>query len=248
MFCFFLLRHVNNEITNEYWQESCEKINQYYPECQIFIIDDHSKPEYIIQSKPLNNITVIQCELPPGKGELLPYYYFHKLKSQNEIQYEYAIIIHDSLFLNSKLFTNENMPSTVMFFWHTKRHGADNKVKELDLLRKLKNNSDVINLYINKSKWNVCFGVMSVIKYDFLDHINSKYDFFNILIPLINTKDDRMRLERIYGVICMAEDIRLAENKSYLGDICHHVNWGYSWSDYKKENNTNKLIKVFTGR
>jgi len=249
MFCFFVLRHVNSEVTNEYWQESCSKINHYYPDKKIFIIDDYSKPEFIKQSKPLNNIIIIQSELEPGRGEILPYYYFHKLKSQNEIQYEYAIIIHDSLFLNSHLFTNENMPETIMFLWHTRRHGADNKIKELDLLNKLNNNTDVIHLYHNKYNWYICFGVMSVIKYDFLNNINAKYDFFNVLNPLMNTKDDRMRLERIFGVVCMAEDKTIYDSKSYIGDICNNINWNYNWYDYKEKPPTdNKLIKIFSGR
>lgn len=249
MFCFFVLRHVNNEMTNEYWQESCSKINHYYLDKQIFIIDDNSNPEFVKQSRPLNNIYIIQSEFSAGKGELLPYYYFHKLKSQNEIEYDYAIMLHDSMFLNDVLFTNENMPANAKFLWHTRMHGADNKIKELALLNKLNNNTDVINIYNNKYRWYVCFGAMSVIKYDFLKHINTKYDFFNVLIPLINTRDDRMRLERVFGVVCMTEDDTIYQSRSYIGDICRNTNWGYCWNDYKeKPKPDKKIIKIFSGR
>ena len=150
MFCFFVVRHVNNELTNEYWLESCAKINQYYPNKNIFIIDDNSNPEFIKQTRELKNITIINSEFTKGKGELLPYYYFHKLKQEKKLTETHAIMFHDSMFLNSNMFNNANMPTNVNFLWHTKGHNADNKPIELNLLSKLANNENVINLYNNK--------------------------------------------------------------------------------------------------
>jgi hypothetical protein len=248
MFCFFVLRHVNNAITNEYWQESCAKINQYYPTKHIIIIDDNSNCEFLNQTRELKNVTVINSEFTKGKGELLPYYYFHKLKQESKITETHAIMFHDSIFLNSNMFSNDNLPTNVKFLWHTQKHGSDNKPIECDFLGKLTNNNSVLNLYNNKRQWNICFGVMSVISYTFLDKLNNKYNFFNTMIPLINTRDDRMRLERIFGVLCMTEDSSLLVDKSYMGDICSCKYWGYSWDDYKKGIPENPLIKVFTGR
>jgi hypothetical protein len=37
---FIILRHVNNETTNYYWQDCYNHIRKYYPENIIMIIDD----------------------------------------------------------------------------------------------------------------------------------------------------------------------------------------------------------------
>ena len=248
MFCFFVLRHVNNTITNDYWQESCAKINHYYPDKNIIIIDDNSNLEFLNQTRELKNVTVINSEFTKGKGELLPYYYFHKLKQEAKLTETHAVMFHDSMFLNSNMFNDDNLPMNVKFLWHTKKHGSDNKPVERELLSKLANNENAINLHNNKRQWYVCFGVMSVISYTFLDKLNTKYNFFNTMIPLINTRDDRMRLERIFGVLCMTEDSSLFVEKSYNGDICTNGDWGLSWSDYKNTKLQKKNFKVFTGR
>ena len=39
---FIILRHVNNELTNQYWIHSYKCIRQYYPENNIIIVDDNS--------------------------------------------------------------------------------------------------------------------------------------------------------------------------------------------------------------
>ncbi len=39
---FIILRHVNNELTNQYWIKSIHCIRQFYPENHILIIDDNS--------------------------------------------------------------------------------------------------------------------------------------------------------------------------------------------------------------
>ena len=44
---FIILRHVNNEKTNMYWQKCYKNIRQFYPENDIIIIDDNSHYEYI---------------------------------------------------------------------------------------------------------------------------------------------------------------------------------------------------------
>jgi hypothetical protein len=253
MVVFIVLRHVNSESTNQYWQESCEKINHYYPNKLIFIIDDNSKPEFLNQTRSLNNITVIQSELAPGKGEILPYYYFYKYKWDS-----HAIVFHDSVFIKDYFFDESNLPSRVKFLWHTDNHTWDNRYKEAIMLKGLKNNKELLDYFwTQKDNWALCFGVMSIVSHDFLDYINKKYDFFNVLVPLINTRDDRMRLERIYGVICCFEcSQELLNNKSYIGDINIIDKWGYKWENYKKALTDNclkedypyALVRVFTGR
>ena len=55
---FIMLRHVNNEHTNVYWNKSYDCIRKYYPEHPIVILDDHSTMSYI-NSRPLYKTTVI---------------------------------------------------------------------------------------------------------------------------------------------------------------------------------------------
>lgn len=257
MVVFIVLRHVNNETSNEYWQESCAKINQYYPDTKIYIIDDYSNPIFIKQTHELKHITIIKSELPKGKAELLPYYYFHTYKWDT-----HAIILHDSVFLNGTPFDFNAMPDKVKFLWHTDNHSWDNRYAEALLVKKLKNYTQPLNLFWNLKQWSLCFGVMSAISYTFLDELNKKYDLFNALIPVINTRPDRMRLERIFGLLCCVECNGVSfngdsfnNNKSYMGDIDKINKWSYTWDNYKGDRAGNitelypyGLIKVFSGR
>jgi hypothetical protein len=253
MVVFIVLRHVNNETTNDYWQESCEKINQYYPDKHIFVIDDHSKTEYLNQTRSLKNITVIQSEFSPGKGEILPYYYFHKYKWDT-----HAIVFHDSVYIKDAFFDESHLPSRVKFLWHTDNHTWDSRYREALMIKGLKDSKPLLDYYLTqRHSWALCFGVMSIVSHEFLETINTKYDFFNVLVPQINTRDDRMRLERIYGVICCFEcKDELLNDKSYIGDINIINKWDYTWEKYKNaiENQRLKqeypyaLVRVFTGR
>jgi hypothetical protein len=259
MVVFIILRHVNSETTNEYWQESCAKINQYYPDTNIFVIDDYSNPIFLKQTRELKNVTTIQSELPKGKAELLPYYYFHTYKWDT-----HAIILHDSVFLNNNnVFDLNAMPDKVKFLWHTDNHSWDERYTEALFIKKLKNYTQPLNMFWSLNQWSLCFGVMSAISYAFLDELDKKYDFFNSLIPVINTRTDRMRLERVFGLLCCLEckdheHDPFNNNKSYMGDIDKINKWSYTWDNYKTDSahSTHNLqvlyphglIKVFSGR
>ena len=105
-----------------------------------------------------------------------------------------------------------------------------------------------MNFYDNLDKWNLSFGVMSMIQYQFLDRIQKKYNIFKLL-DYIKTRTDRMCLERIFGLICHKEYPKLIEQSSYFG-VPH--NWGYSFESYLNDIrdgvNTDPIIKVWTGR
>jgi hypothetical protein len=93
---FIILRHVNNEKTNMYWQRCYDSIRQFYPENDIIIIDDNSQYEYIKHAE-LYKVKVIQSKYR-GRGELLPYYYYLSNKL-----FDIAFIIHDSVFIQSHI-------------------------------------------------------------------------------------------------------------------------------------------------
>ena len=58
---FIILRHVNDELTNKYWNHCYNCIRKYYPENNILIIDDNSKYEYISE-KQLYKTTIINIK------------------------------------------------------------------------------------------------------------------------------------------------------------------------------------------
>ena len=75
---FIILRHVNSELTNQYWIHCYNCIRKHYPENMILIIDDNSDYRYIT-NKGLYKTLTINSEYP-GRGELLPYYYYLQYK------------------------------------------------------------------------------------------------------------------------------------------------------------------------
>ncbi len=193
---FIVLRHVSNELSNKYWQHACECIRKFYPFHKIYIIDDNSKQEYVTAISDANTI-VIQSEFPPGKGEILPYYYFYTQKLAQK-----AYIIHDSVFINTHVLDVEC--NDIQFLWSFGDMGFlyDYREIEQNLLSKLNFRDELIKLYNSGCpNWYGCFGVMSYITWDFLANIESVYNFFS-LIPFINSRQDRCSLERAFAIIC----------------------------------------------
>lgn len=187
-----ITRHVTSSETNEFWKICYDSIREIYPKIKIIIIDDNS-PYREFGEKQLVNCETIESEFP-RRGELLPYYYFHKFKLADK-----AIVLHDSVFINKQI--NINNIKTFKFLWDF-RHNWDNDQEILKIMEKLENKDDIINFYKNKDKWKGCFGVMSIIKWEFLDIIDKKFNFFNIMIDNITDREKRMCLERIYACIC----------------------------------------------
>ena len=74
---FIITRHVNSETTNKYWNNCVRCIRRFYPCRKIVIIDDNSNKEFLIPFANYTNVEIVESEFP-GRGELLPYYYFLK--------------------------------------------------------------------------------------------------------------------------------------------------------------------------
>jgi UDP-glucose 4-epimerase len=234
-FGFIILRHVNNEQTNLYWQKCYISIRKFYPEQKIVIIDDNSDKNFLKSNIELINTTIIESEYPK-RGELLPYYYYLKYNF-----FDMAIIIHDSTIINSML--DLNIENYAML-WDID-HLYDDVNNEMRLL-KLFNNENLINFYLNKKQWKGCFGGMSVIKYNFLEHINSRFNL-SILLKHVNTRSDRSALERVLAclfqldnryscLICCINTYPGAFELKY--EHLHHIN----------PSNMGPVIKYWTGR
>ena len=238
-FGFIIVRHVNSQVTNNYWIESYKCIRKQYDN-KIIIIDDNSNYDFISKDFEVINCEIVNSEFK-ARGEILGYYYLYKNK-----YFEKAVIIHDSVFINK--YIDFEKYDKIKFLWHFTHHW-DNEKNELGLLNKVKNNTHLRNFYFDKNKWHGCFGVQSVISYNFLEYITNKYNIFN-LIYFISNRPIRMNFERIFGLICSYEVDELQNDPSIFGIIHHYLHWGYTFDNYlsDKDNLNLSIIKVWTGR
>ena len=251
---FIITRHVNSEKTNKYWNHAIRSIRRFYPFRKIVIIDDNSNQSFVKADFDYKNIQIVNSEYP-GRGELLPYYYFHKNR-----YFDNAVILHDSVFFHKRIHFEKFKQERIIPLWHFD-HGIDinkNIVNCQRLSKYLNNTYDIQkqiipddNMFTIKSVkiWHGCFGVQSYINYDFLSTIQSKYNLFHLLDGVL-TRADRCSLERIMGIIFHIESPKLYKRPSLLGDIWINQTWGYSFETYCAEykNIRKPLVKVWTGR
>ena len=209
-FVFIIIRHINSEETNKYWIESYNCIREFYPNTKIIIIDDNSDIKYVNDfGLNFENVEFVKSEFPK-RGELLPYYYFYKNKYA-----EKAVIIHDSVFIKGKLDFEKYNNINVKFLWHH-NHLWDDENNEKRLIKTLDNCEELLKLYDKKDSGVLCFGVMSFISHEFITKIQDKYKIFNLL-EHIKSRSDRMCLERIFGLLCIAIEPKLNNNPSIFG-------------------------------
>jgi len=252
---FIISRHVTNEKTNNYWNQSVRLIRTFYPLKKIIIIDDNSVQEFVKADFDYRNLEVIQSEYP-GRGELLPYYYYYKYR-----WFPNAVIIHDSVFFHKRVNFEKYVAAhnSVVPLWHFSPD-KENFVNSLRIVSHLKNNGDIkrhlvghdINILgMTKTGWRGCFGVQSFINLNFLLYIQKKYALFQML-GWVKTRSDRCCLERIMGIIFSIEAPDLAKIPSVFGIIFQYMDWGYTFDQYmadiKKGVAIRPVIKTWTGR
>jgi hypothetical protein len=215
----------------------------------IILIDDKSNYDYITPLNfPVSNIIYIQSEYP-GSGELLPYFYLYKYKF-----FERALIIHDSLFLQSPPSLEEILKiETVKFLWIIPGW-YDREDDIFAVLGNLPNVSGLVKFF-HSQKWYRCFGVQSIIHISFLEQMEEHFELF-LLLNQLKTRENRMSLERIFGMLCSILDPTLFQNKnpSLYGNIClDYMKWGYTFNQYLCDKKTNQIpnypmIKIWTSR
>jgi len=251
-FGFIIVRHVNSEKTNRYWNHNIKLLRTLYPLKKIVIIDDNSNYHFVKSQFKYKNIEIIQSEFP-GRGELLPYYYFLKHKF-----FQNAVIIHDSVFIHKRINFESLKGLNVipLWFFYSDKENIDNTKR---LTSYLKNNTSINNkitkelniLGMLTNEWFGCFGVQSYINLSFLEGLQEKYNITN-LIQAVRCRADRCCLERIFGAIFFTECPSLFSKKSLFGNIMTYQQWGYSFdqymSDLKKGTIPRVVVKVWTGR
>lgn len=240
---FIVIRHVNDAKTNLYWQEAVLNIRKFYPTNKLIIVDDNSNQEFVndsLISEKKYDYNVVQSEFEK-RGEILAYYYFHKLKP-----FPKAVVLHDSAFINSNIVFDD--VHDVQFLWSFPLQW-NNTALELEILSKFENKI-LLSTYNDPCKWRGCFGVMSVIEWEFLDNINTSYNFFNTLLPLVTCRIDRMAVERIFACACFSLKPSLIDAPHLIGDFekCL-VPPNNSFEGYKQGvYSHHQCIKIFTGR
>ena len=253
-FGFIITRHVNSENTNRYWNRSVKLLRFFYPTKKIVIIDDNSNTNFLKADYEYSNVEIIQSEFP-GRGELLPYYYFIKNKF-----FENAIILHDSIFFHKRINFEVLNGMKVFPLWFF-NPDAENLSNTLKIIEALKNNI-IINSKLSldsnimvgmpDTKWYGCFGCQSYINHNFLLHIENKYNI-SALTKVIKNRPDRCCLERIMGCIFFTESPKIQTTKSLFGNIMTYHVWArYTYemydTDLKKGTIPRAVIKVWTGR
>lgn len=250
-FGFIITRHVNSELTNNYWNQCVKLLRTFYPRKKIVIIDDNSNYDFVKAEFDYKNVEIIQSEFK-GRGELLPYYYL--LKNRFFIN---AVIIHDSVFFHKRINFEKlaGMPVMPLWFFYPDKENTENTKRIMGHLKNYQSlegrvtNDTVIGM--PHDKWYGCFGVQSYINYYFLEKIEQKYGLTK-LISAVNCRPDRCCLERIFGCIFFTEHKNILRQKSLLGDIMKYHKWGYSYNEYledfKKGTIPVPIVKVWTGR
>ena len=59
---FIILRHVNSESTNKYWNQSVKLIKTFYPNKKIVIIDDNSNQNFVKADREYINVEIVKSE------------------------------------------------------------------------------------------------------------------------------------------------------------------------------------------
>ena len=197
---FIILRHVNSRATDRYWRHSYDCVRKFYPENEIVIIDDNSKQQFITEKK-LYKARIIKSEFP-GRGELLPYYYYSKEKF-----FDTAVIIHDSVFINKKLDFNVD---SYKLMWCFEIHSYD-QVEDESKMINIFNDENLKEFHKNKL-WHGCYGGMSIVTYKYLNNLNKKYEFSKLL-PLIRNRYNRMSFERVIACILQVKNKEKIEKR-----------------------------------
>jgi hypothetical protein len=191
------------------------------------IIDDNSDPNYVTE-RVLYKTDIIQSEFP-GRGELLPYYYYARHN-----WFPTAVVLHDGVFINKHINFNVDKYKIIWEF----NHYWDKPKNEIRLIKALKNHDDLLELHADKSAWKGCFGAMSVITHEFVKMLDDKYDLARLL-PLITTRKNRQTFERVFACLLQANH----KKEVLMGFVLKTTKWGYPFYKYIKEYKNEKKEK-----
>ena len=225
-YCFIILRYVNDDSANLYWSHCYDQIRKFYKNEKIIIIDDNSKNKIKKIGNPLDINTILINSEFPGRGELLPYYYFYKNRYAKR-----AVILHDTVFIHKKIKKYLIFTYKYYFLWHF-RHEFNDDETILSVIEKFNDGDNLKKFYKRKKKWKGCFGAMTIINQDYLTFVFNKSNYLQILLQEITTRPKRMAYERIISILLTYYDINKV---SINGDIHEDLVWGIDYETYMKK-------------
>ena len=252
MFNFIILRHISNKDNNLYWNICIDKIQNVYPNSKIFIIDDHSnyKPERFFTTYKKNNLTlfqnieIINSELPPNRGELLPYYYLYKYKLSSK-----TIIIHDTVFIEKKIDNLEDNFNHYRLLWEFELDDKEQQgyLKPISkILKKFDNSKELLDILRNQ-KWKGCYGGMSLITLEFVEKIFNNHNYLKVLIEEIDCRLKRMYFERIISILFYYHNNQEKQN-SLNGNIHKTLTWNTNYLQYCQKIDKYQMEKIWLSR
>jgi hypothetical protein len=203
---FIILRNVDIYNNNKYWIACYDSIRQFYPENTI-IIYDISNNKNIIMEKKLINTQIIYCT-NNTKSIFNAYLYY----LDNKL-FDKAVILKDKVCLTKQIVFNNNDS----FLWQFE-HKWDDVTTEMQLIKELDNNTELIDLYNDKESWKGCFESMSFISHELLAKINSRYNIYKLL-NLINNNSLNSAFERVFALMF------IIQNNKYTVPICGDIHW-----------------------
>lgn len=233
---FYMTRLVRNAEENKLWKEAVKCIRRHYPDHPIIIIDDGST----FECEPVEGIQVIQSEFP-GRGELLPYYYFDR-----DHPFDTAIMVHDGMFFQKRIDLDTD---GCKFLWNFPPKAFDDESAVRGLIQKIDQKNEIEALYDSKN-WCGCFGVSSIITHSALHKLQENYSIFNLL-DHVKTRDDRMALERVFGLLCHSASIyagTLFGNVLDFPKTGHFTTYDYLEGKLVKNKDLYPVVKVWNGR
>jgi hypothetical protein len=230
-------------MTDKYWKESYRCIRTWYPHTPILIIDDSSNQEFLKEDIVTSKCTVIYDTTHKGSAEFLPYYYFHLLHP-----FDTAVIIHDSIFVQRYIDFTLDDNESVRFLWafyNIYDHTINDAIEHI--FGAIPSGNTLLQKYYQITNLYGCFGVMSVIKWDFLHHINNIEHIFENWLPIITTRHYRCALERCFAILLIHYSSNM--KPSFYGDIYKYIEWGTTFEEYQLHDwHNHPLIKVWTSR
>lgn len=229
---FIMTRHVRHPNHDRLWKTCYLSIRTHYPENEIIIIDDNSNQEFVDTEYPLHHTVVIHSEFH-GRGELLPYIYYLR-----DGRFETAVFLHDSVFLNRRL---DWTTDKYRILWNF-QHDWDQTAEERTMIRVF-HDPELEAFYENKALWTGCFGGMCVLRHEFLQDLNAKYNLEK-LIPLVQTRYNRQSFERV--IACLLQKFYRPASIVF-GNIHHYMPWETPFERRHKYDHL-AAVKVWSGR
>jgi hypothetical protein len=238
---FIILRHVNSKLSDLYWKECYTCIRKFYTN-PILIVDDSSNREFLNENIFLKDCTVIYDTEYKGRAELLPYYYFHKLKP-----FDTAVLLHDSIFIQTPVVFDLAEKEQIKFLWSFSHAWDDELFPTIDALLATSSRVNELHaLYHRKQEWIGCFGCMSVVRWKYLDTLTTSLSLFSILMSTVLRREHRHGLERALALFIQLDEKHV---NTFFGPIHSYIPWGTTFQDYLcGDYSSYPLVKVWTGR